>query len=77
MVSAYCLFVCSNLRHRVYNLGGGASNTFPLLELLLLREFTGKSPSVRWTDWRRADQEVKSGIFRNSGKSWVGSQNRG
>jgi CDP-paratose 2-epimerase len=59
MVSAYRLFVSSNLKHGVYNLGGGPSNTLSLLELLsLLKELTGRSPMVNWADWRRADQKV-------------------
>ncbi|BBD73502.1 CDP-paratose 2-epimerase [Sulfodiicoccus acidiphilus] len=59
MVRAYRLFLSSGLKHGVYNLGGGPENTLSLLELLsLLRELTGKSPRVGFSDWRRADQKV-------------------
>lgn len=45
---------------RVYNIGGGRSNSVSVLELLtLLQEKLHISPShVEYADWRRADQKV-------------------
>ncbi|MEM2909601.1 MAG: GDP-mannose 4,6-dehydratase [Nitrososphaerota archaeon] len=59
LVNAFNLFLRSNLRHGVYNTGGGPKNTLSLLELLdMLKSMTGISPSVSFSDWRPADQKV-------------------
>ena len=43
LVRAYDLFVSSNLKQAVFNIGGGPENTLSLLELLdLLEALTGK-----------------------------------
>ena len=43
----------------MFNTGGGPDNTLSLLELLqLISEMTGKSPEVRFAEWRPSDQKV-------------------
>jgi CDP-paratose 2-epimerase len=45
------------LRARAFNIGGGARNTFSLLELLnYIGELRGQQPDVRFDDWRPGDQ---------------------
>ena len=47
----------SKLAGNAFNIGGGAANSISLLELLdLLAELHGGEPSVRFEDWRAADQ---------------------
>jgi CDP-paratose 2-epimerase len=59
LVKAFDKFFSLNLKHEVFNIGGGPKNTLSLLELLdMLRELTGKSPFLSFADWRRADQKV-------------------
>lgn len=59
LVKAYDAFLKSNLKHGVFNIGGGADNTLSLLELLeMLTELTGRENVVRFDDWRPADQKV-------------------
>lgn len=59
LVKAFDAFVNSNLKHEVFNMGGGRGNTLSLLELLdLLEELTGKRPRISFADWRLADQKV-------------------
>ena len=59
LVQAFDKFLSSNLRHGVFNMGGGPENTLSLLELLdLLKELTGKEARVCFADWRLADQKV-------------------
>jgi CDP-paratose 2-epimerase len=49
----------SNLKHEVFNIGGGPNNTLSLLELLeVLKKMTGLSPRVSFAEWRPADQKV-------------------
>lgn len=44
---------------RVYNIGGGTTNTMSLLELIAyLEEFLGKKLSFTYDDWRPGDQKV-------------------
>jgi CDP-paratose 2-epimerase len=44
---------------QVYNIGGGPRNTVSLLELLqILRDLSGKSVPVAFSDWRPGDQPV-------------------
>lgn len=59
LVEAFNAFVKSNLKHEVFNIGGGPENTLSLLELLgLLEELTGKKLKVSFAEWRLADQKV-------------------
>ena len=59
LVKAFDAFINSNLKHEVFNLGGGRGNTLSLLELLdLLEELTGKRPRIFFADWRLMDQKV-------------------
>jgi CDP-paratose 2-epimerase len=59
LIDAFDRFLLSNIRHAVFNMGGGPNNTLSLLELLdLLRTVTGKHPKVFFSDWRPADQKV-------------------
>ncbi len=46
------------LAGRAFNIGGGARNTFSLLELLAyIGELRGQQPEVRFDDWRPGDQK--------------------
>jgi CDP-paratose 2-epimerase len=52
-------FLNSNLKHEVFNIGGGPENTLSLLELLdILKKQTNKQVSVKFKNWRIADQKV-------------------
>lgn len=53
------LFVNSNLRQEVFNIGGGPENTLSMLELLdILEELTGKRPKISFDEWCPSDQKV-------------------
>ncbi len=59
LVEAFDLFIHSNLKQGLFNIGGGKDNTISLLEFLgKLKSLTGKSPKVKFTDWRPSDQKV-------------------
>jgi CDP-paratose 2-epimerase len=59
LVEAYHAFQTSNLRHGVFNIGGGPDNTLSLLQLLdMLEHSTGLKPTLEYKDWRPADQRV-------------------
>jgi len=59
LVNAFDAFLSSNLRHGVFNIGGGPENTLSLLELLeFLERLTGKKPKISFSSWRPADQRV-------------------
>ncbi len=59
LARAYDLFLESNKKDTVYNVGGGPKNTISLLELLdLLEEETGKKSEISFSDWRPSDQKV-------------------
>jgi CDP-paratose 2-epimerase len=59
LVQAYDAFIKSNLKHEVFNIGGGPENTLSLLELLsLLEEITGKRTKISFAEWRPGDQKV-------------------
>jgi len=59
LIRAYDLFIRSNLKHGVFNIGGGAENTISLLELLdLLEELTSRRTKIGYADWRPSDQKV-------------------
>ena len=59
LVSAYDKFVESDIKHGVYNIGGGCQNTISLLEFLdILKEDKGKEFKISFSDWRPSDQKV-------------------
>ena len=59
LIRAYDLFINSNLKQAVFNIGGGPENTLSLLELLdLLEELTGKRAKISYENWRPSDQKV-------------------
>lgn len=59
LVQAFDEFFNSNLKHNVFNVGGGPKNTLSLLELLdMLKELTRKNTSIKFAEWRPADQKV-------------------
>lgn len=59
LVSAFNWFAKSNLRHEVFNIGGGPHYALSLLELLdLLEKLTGKKPRTSFAVWRQADQRI-------------------
>ncbi len=56
-VAAYDAFHLSDLRHGVFNLGGGKDNTLSLIECTdMLEEITGKKLDISYDDWRPSDQ---------------------
>jgi len=59
LVNFFDAFINSNLKHEVFNIGGGPENTLSLLELLdLLEELTGKRSEIAFDNWRPRDQKV-------------------
>lgn len=59
LVEAYDKFIKSDLRHAVFNIGGGPENTISLLEFLdILEAETGKRSKIAFSDWRPSDQKV-------------------
>ncbi|MFA6321767.1 MAG: NAD-dependent epimerase/dehydratase family protein [Candidatus Omnitrophota bacterium] len=59
LVAAYDKFFKSNIKHNVYNIGGGAENTTSLLELIeSIEKETGIKMSYKFSDWRPSDQKV-------------------
>ena len=59
LVNVFDKFLNSNLKHEVFNIGGGPKNTLSLLELLeMLKRMSGMDPKISFTDWRPADQKV-------------------
>jgi CDP-paratose 2-epimerase len=59
LVEAFDAFLKSELKHDVFNIGGGPKNTLSVLELLdLLKKLTNKKQTVTFSDWRPADQKV-------------------
>ncbi len=59
LIRAYDLFVNSDLKSDVFNIGGGPNNTISLLELLnMLKKLTGKRNSIKFDNWRPSDQKV-------------------
>jgi CDP-paratose 2-epimerase len=59
LVDSINKFLNSNLKHEVFNIGGGPENTLSLLELLdTLKKLTNKHLSVIFKNWRTADQKV-------------------
>jgi len=59
LIEAFDLFINSNLKQEVFNIGGGPDNAISLLELLdLLQKLTGKRSYIKFSDWRPYDQKV-------------------
>ena len=59
LIRAYDLFINSNLKQAVFNIGGGPENTLSLLGLLdLLEGLTGKRAKISYENWRPSDQKV-------------------
>jgi len=59
LVNAFNLFIKSDLKRGLFNIGGGPENTISLLEFLEeLESLTGKKPKVNFSDWRPSDQKV-------------------
>ena len=59
LIRAYDLFIENEIKHAVYNIGGGSQNTISLLEFLdILEEELDKKLEVKFSDWRASDQKV-------------------
>lgn len=59
LIKAFDLFINNNLKHEVFNIGGGPSLSISLLELLdLLQKMTQKRTYIKFNNWRPYDQKV-------------------
>lgn len=59
LIEAFDRFIQSDLRHEVFNIGGGPDYSTSLLEFLSqLQEETGKKSTITFRDWRPSDQKV-------------------
>ena len=60
LVEAYDKFINSDIKHDVFNIGGGPRNTTSLLEFIsLVEQKTGiKFRKIEHKDWRPSDQKV-------------------
>ncbi|MBU1062523.1 MAG: GDP-mannose 4,6-dehydratase, partial [Candidatus Omnitrophica bacterium] len=60
LVAAFDKFVNSDIRHDVFNIGGGPRNTTSLLEFIsLIEKKTGvKFRKIEHKEWRPSDQKV-------------------
>jgi CDP-paratose 2-epimerase len=59
LVKAFDIFLNSKIKHIVLNIGGGPKNTLSLIETLdMLKQLTGKVPSLSFMDWRPMDQKI-------------------
>ncbi|RLE99410.1 MAG: nucleoside-diphosphate sugar epimerase [Thermoprotei archaeon] len=60
LIKAWDLFINKKeVKHGVYNTGGGPENTISLVELIkLLEEKLGRKMEVKYADWRLHDQKV-------------------
>lgn len=59
LVKAYDSFVQSDIKHGVWNTGGGVENTTSLLEFIdFIEGETGKKAKITFSDWRHSDQKV-------------------
>jgi CDP-paratose 2-epimerase len=66
LIGAFDRFIGSNIKHGVYNMGGGPRNTLSLLELVdLIEKHTGRRADLNYADWRQADQKVYISDIRN------------
>ncbi len=67
-VKAYDAFHKSDLKHGVFNLGGGLKNTLSINEAIVeLRAMTGESIDVSYADWRPSDQKCYISDIRKVG----------
>ncbi len=70
LIEIYDRFINSNLKHGVFNTGGGYKNTLSLLELLdILEEITGKKSELSFDKWRPSDQKVYVSDITNANKA--------
>ncbi|MBU0709264.1 MAG: GDP-mannose 4,6-dehydratase [Candidatus Omnitrophica bacterium] len=59
LVDAFNLFINSDLKSGLFNIGGGPANTISLLEFIEeLELLIGKKPKIEFADWRPSDQKV-------------------
>jgi CDP-paratose 2-epimerase len=59
LMEAYDKFINSDVRHGVFNIGGGPDNTVSLLEFIsLIEKQTAKKMNYSFADWRPSDQKV-------------------
>lgn len=59
LIGAFDRFIASDVKHGVFNVGGGPTQTTSLLELLdQLEALTGKRSRVAFKAWRPSDQKV-------------------
>ena len=59
LVQAYDFFIRSDIKHGIWNIGGGAENTVSLNESIeFLEKETGKKTKISFSDWRLSDQKV-------------------
>lgn len=59
LVDAYDKFYNSDIKHGVYNIGGGPENTMSLLELIdILEKNVGNKMKYKFSGWRPSDQKV-------------------
>jgi len=59
LVRAFDLFIKSNIKSGVFNIGGGTDNTISLLEFVkLIESKTGKKVKMSFDKWRPSDQKV-------------------
>lgn len=69
VVRAYDSFIQSDIRHGVWNIGGGPKNTTSLIEFIdFLEEETEKKLSFSHSDWRPSDQKVYISNIRKASK---------
>ena len=70
LINLYDKFIGSNIKHGVFNAGGGPNNTLSLLELLdILHDITGKKAEFSKSDWRPSDQKVYISDIRKAKKN--------
>jgi len=59
LIRAFDLFIKSDLKAEVFNIGGGPDNTTSLLEFIeMVQEKTGKKMKTGFDKWRPSDQKV-------------------
>ena len=59
LVAVFDKFLNSKIKHDVFNIGGGPTNSLSLIELLsLLKPTSQKEINPSYVDWRNADQKV-------------------
>ena len=59
LVKAFEKFINSEIKHEIFNIGGGPENTASLLEFLSqTKKLTGKDTKLSFSDWRPSDQKV-------------------